>query len=99
MIRFVVRQIAEARGLKNAIELASYADISRKTAYRLWNEWPKHGEDDRGPGVFTLARVATALNVSVFDLIVEEPDHGPLTVAATGHAPTVRGISDMCGMA
>lgn len=83
MIRFVVRQIAEERGFKNAIELATYVDISRKTAYRLWNEWPKHGEDDRGPGIFTLVRVAKALNVSVFDLIVEEPDHRSLTAAST----------------
>jgi len=71
MVRHRVREVAEARGLDIA-KLSRRADISYRTAFRLFHE------PELDVSLSTLEKVAKALDVRVKDLIAngEEAQDG-----------------------
>jgi len=71
MVRLIVREVAEARGVKDATDLARRTGLAYGTAYRLW-QGEVGGEGNRSVGILTLHRVAKALGVKAGDLYVEE---------------------------
>lgn len=69
MLRFKVREIALAKGISSAPELARKADLGQATVYNLWD----NKRDDAHYS--TLRAIARVLGVSPDDL-VEEDSHG-----------------------
>ena len=74
MLKLKVREVAEAQGVRDPVDLASKTGIAYATAYRLWQG--KLGTEGRGVGVLVLYKVSRALNVRLWDLL--EDESGPL---------------------
>ena len=72
MVRFAVRQVAEARGFKNARQLGDATGLFPATVYRLWNDSARRIDKD------TLDKLCTVLDCEPGLLIkhqVVEPGH------------------------
>ena len=67
MLRWYVKELIEARGMSMG-KLERLADLSHPTIRDIYRDPYKEVTST------TLAKLATALNVSVSDLFVEEPD-------------------------
>jgi transcriptional regulator with XRE-family HTH domain len=65
--QFLVKEIAEKKGISNPALLSRRANLGYNTVYLIWN----NRTDD--PGIQTLEKIATVLKVEVTDLYeVEE---------------------------
>ncbi len=71
MIRLKVKEVAERKGIADAAKLSREAKIAYDTARRLW-AGDIGSENDKGPGLLTLWKIAQALNVKVIELFDEE---------------------------
>lgn len=67
MVRLKVKEVAESKGY-NMSSLSRATDISFNTIKRLWTK------PDEGANIQTLHKIATALHVSIADLLDEMPD-------------------------
>jgi DNA-binding Xre family transcriptional regulator len=76
MARTKIREIAESKNF-NASSLSRRADLAYGTVHQLWND------PSRDVSLRTLEKLATALGVTVVDLIEDEPppadDHESVT--------------------
>jgi DNA-binding Xre family transcriptional regulator len=77
VLKLKVKEVAQAQGVNDPVDLASRAEIAYATAYRLWQG--NLGSKGRGVGVLVLYKVARALNVKLWDLLEDEP--GPRSPA------------------
>lgn len=82
MARLKVRELAEAQGF-NITTLAQEAEVSYPTMHALW-----HGRTLR-VDLSTLSAVARALGVKAGELIVDEPEHGPVVDSTKQRTPAL----------
>ena len=68
MIRLAVREVAEARGIKNAKQLGEAAGLHYKSAYAIWNGASKL------IGLETIDKLCKTLRVHAGMLFEECPD-------------------------
>jgi len=71
MIRLRIKEVAQAKGVTSAAELARRSGLAFATANSLWKD-ELTTDNKRSVGLVTLYRVAQALGVHVVDLYVEE---------------------------
>lgn len=67
-MRITVKEVAEAKGIKNATQLAEIAHIPLASMYRIWNGTAKM------IGMDTLEKLCTALKVPVGMLVQHIPE-------------------------
>jgi transcriptional regulator with XRE-family HTH domain len=81
-----IRTARKAAGLTQA-DLAKILDIP----YQGVSQWER---DLRNPKMETLEKIATALNISVFDLMGVQEDNGLVTVPISGELASLLGLDD-----
>lgn len=68
MIKAKIREMAEAQGVPNAYQLGVLIGVTPNVSSRLWKD------DFTQIGKITLDKLCSALNCTVGDLLVFEPD-------------------------
>src|SRR5215471_9225383 len=68
MMKLTVKEVAEAKGIKNATQLGELARIPLASMYRIWNGTA------RMIGMDTLEKLCTTLDIPVGMLIVHIPE-------------------------
>lgn len=68
MIRAKIKEVAEAKGIPNAYQLGVLIGVTPNVSSRLWKD------DFTQIGKVTLDKLCMALNCSVGDLLVYEPE-------------------------
>jgi putative transcriptional regulator len=68
MIRAKIREVAETKGVQNAYQLGVLIGVTPNVSARLWKD------DFAQIGKVTLDKLCMALNCSVGDLLVYEPE-------------------------
>jgi hypothetical protein len=69
-VRFTVREIARAKGFRNARHLAEVAHVSFTTMYGIWDNTKKYVSFD------VLERLAKTLEVPAPMLLTDQPEAG-----------------------
>lgn len=70
MVRLTVKEVALAKGIKNAAQLGEVTDIPLASMYRIWNDTA------RMIGLDTLNKLCNFLDVPAGMLIAHIPDAG-----------------------
>jgi DNA-binding Xre family transcriptional regulator len=68
MLRLKVKEIAESKGIKNALELSQKSGVGYGSVYALWNGEPKM------VGIETLNRLCNTLRIKPAQLFDYTPD-------------------------